>query len=145
MKNEKWKIKNLPACKRFLTFGEPFHGWNQTLRLAYWCRKLKGRDTLIYIDAPGRRYFAKQNFHAQISHAKACKVKKQDTNNLHTLHMICAIEWRRKRCERPCFAPPKTVNTASNGGLRASNRRSIALQKVVFCKAKGCKRQRRRP
>lgn len=145
MKNEKWKKENLSACEAFLTFGEPFHGWNQTLRLTYWCRKLKGCDTLICDEALRRRYFAKQNFHAQISHAKACKVKKQDTNNLHTLHMICAIEWRRKRCERPCFAPPKTVNTASNGGLRASNRRSIALQKVVFCKAKGCKRQRRRP
>ena len=84
----------------------------------------KSRDTLIYVDAPGRRYFAKQNFSAKISQTEACKVKTHNINNLHIYtHHLCNKS-AQKRLRKTVF---RTAKSRQHG----MKRRPLRLQKAV--------------
>ena len=98
----------------------------------------KGRDTLIYVDAPGRRYFAKQNFGAKISQAEVCKVKERSINNLHThAHNLCN-KLMRKTLRKAVFCNAKS----RQHGMK---RRPSRLQKAVNRIAKDALLQDEKP
>ena len=108
----------------------------------------KSRDTLIYIDAPGRRYFAKQNFGAKISQAEVCKVKKRNINNLriYAYHlcnksvrktrrkaMFCNAKSRQHGLKRRPSRLQKAVNRIAKGGLLQDERPQTAMREAVSC------------
>ena len=98
----------------------------------------KSRDTLIYIDAPGRRYFAKQNFHAEITHAKVCKVKTHNINNLRIYAYHLCNKTARKTLQKAVFYTAKS----RQHGMK---RRPLRLQKAVNRIAKDGLLQDERP
>lgn len=90
----------------------------------------KSRDTLIYVDALGRRYFAKQNFRAEITHAEVCKVKTLYINNLCAHRRYLRNKLAHKRLRKAAFCNAKS----RQHGMR---RRPSRLQKAVNRIAKG--------
>ena len=98
----------------------------------------KSRDILIYVDAPGRRYFAKQNFSAEITHAEVCKVKTHNISNLHTYTCYLCNKTARKTLRKAMFCNAKS----RQHGLK---RRPSCLQKAVNRIAKDGLLQDERP
>ena len=107
----------------------------------------KSRDTLIYVDAPGRRYFAKQNFSAEITHTEVCKIKKHSINNLHiyayhlcnktarkTLRkaVFCTAKSRQHGMKRRPLRLQKAVNRIAKSGLLQNKRAQTAQPKATF-------------
>lgn len=98
----------------------------------------KSRDTLIYVDAPERRYFAKQNFGAEISQAEVCKIKEHSINNLHAYTCYLCNKSARKTLRKAVFCTAKS----RQHGLK---RRPLRRQKAVNRIAKGGLLQDERP
>ena len=90
----------------------------------------KSRDTLIYVDAPGRRYFAKQNFSAEISQAEVCKIKERSINNLHThAHNLCN-KLMRKTLRKAVFC---TAKSRQHGLKRRPSHLQKAVNRIAKC------------
>lgn len=112
----------------------------------------KSRDTLIYVDAPERRYFAKQNFGAEISQAEVCKIKEHSINNLHaytcylcnksarkTLRkaVFCTAKSRQHGLKRRPLRRQKAVNRIAKDGLSQDERPQTATLKTINGYAEG--------
>ena len=106
----------------------------------------KSRDTLIYVDAPRRRYFAKQNFSAEIMQAEVCKVKAHDINYLHAYACYLCNRMAQKTLRKAVFCNAKSrqhglkwrplrlqkaVNRIAKDGLLQDERAQTATLKTI--------------
>ncbi len=113
----------------------------------------KSRDTLIYIDAPGRRYFAKQNFRAEISQAEVCKVKTHNINNLRIYaYHLCnrtargnTAKGRVLHRQKPSTRHETTAFAPAKGRQPHCKRQSFTRRKGANSTAEGRKRRYGRP
>lgn len=100
----------------------------QNSRLTFCCDMAKSRDILIYVDAPGRRYFAKQNFSAEITHAEVCKIKTHNISNLRIYAYHLCNKMARKTLRKAVFC---TAKSRKHGMKRRPSRRQKAVNRIA--------------
>lgn len=117
----------------------------RNLRLTFCCGMAKSRDRLIFIGAPWLRYFAKQNFRAEITQGKVCKCKWLHISRLTMSSGTVCNKKAQKREQMGTFCMVSAVNSHGLSRRNHPQRCHLPSPKGIFEDTKGHKRHHQRP
>lgn len=124
----------------------------RNLRLTFCCGMAKSRDRLIFIGAPWLRYFAKQNFRAEITQGKVCKCKWLHISRLTMSSGTVCNKKAQKREQmgpfawfQPSIHTVSAVETILKDAICHRQRASLRTQKGTNATIKGRLWQDKRP